>query len=263
MRDIQNKIALIIFISTIMTSWPSSICAAVIGKQAEVKNSPQGETTLLLNVGTGVEVLETVNDWAKIRFRVTNPAGTLDGDFIKPHSSLCIFVQDFKYTEKYPAFGKTLKTVKLEKFPMGPPTQKSGYVIGYTYKTNLTAPRVENAQKISNLKPGHYFRQEYVNFKNKTFDVGAAGEEHPVFCDVQVSKGKNIKFEAGNFIEFLNAFEVDGKGNIKGDTCFETFCIEKLTIEGSTKFSAFVSGVKQTFVLTENMKEFSSQKDDF
>ncbi len=249
-------------LAVFLLSWPATISAAVLANRSEVKNSPEGETMLVLNAGTGVEILGTLKNWSKIRFRVTNPNETVDGDFIKPNSKLYIFAQDFNWDKKYGSIGKTLKKVKIEIFPFRPSAKISGYIVGYINKNNLTTPIVEKVERLSKLKSGYYFRLDFVDFKTKTYDVGAAWDQHPVFCDFRVNDGQTVVFTGGAYREMLVEFTIDVKGNIKGETCFDTFCIEKFTIEGPKRFSAMVSGIKQTFVSTENMKEYSDKQDD-
>ena len=257
-----NLFAFASILAIFLLSLPDHISAAVLATRSEVKDSPEGETTLVLDRGTGVEILETIKDWTKIRFRVSNPKGTVADGFIKPNSNLYIFAQDFNWDKKYGSIGKTIKKVKIAIFPFQPSAKISGYIVGYVNKNNLTTPIVEKTERLSKLKSGYYFRSDFVDFKTKTYDVGAAWDQHPVFCDFQASDGQTVVFTGGDYREMLVEFTIDVKGNIKGETCFDTFCIEKFTIEGPKRFSIMVSGIKQTFVSTENMKEYSDKQND-
>lgn len=236
-----------------------TVHAEVVRGATEIMDMPNGIALLKLDNGVGVQVLETNGDWSKIRFRITNPSTTIDGDYIKTNVKLYIFAQDFNWTKKYKSFGKTLTKVKIDRFPMLPLTKTSGYISGYIKTANLTMPTLENYNRLTNLQPSYYFRLDLVDLKAKTYDTDAATEYSHVFCDFQVIKGERFEFVAGNYLEALVSFFIDMNGNISGDTCFDTFCIEKLTIEGPDMFSAIVSGIKQSFISTKNMKNYSTK----
>ncbi|HTF99771.1 MAG TPA: hypothetical protein VK654_04185, partial [Nitrospirota bacterium] len=253
----KKKIMNLLFLCTLLL--PIMGYAEVINGNCEIKGAPNGRTIFQLNTGVGVQVLEKDRDWSKIRFRITNPSNTVEGEFIKPNSKLHVFVQEFKWDNEYGIIGTTLEKVKLDLLPMGGPSTKvSGYVIGYAKSANLTVPIVENKDGLAKLKATSYYRLELVDTKKKTYDVGFGATYHPIYCDIKVTRDKGLHLRAGNFLDDLIEFDIDGKGNVSGPTCFDTFCIEKIVIEGLDRFSFMVSGIKQSFVSTENLTEYSA-----
>lgn len=258
-----------------------NLYAAVVIGPAEVKDSPGGEPLFSLNDGVGVQVLEASDQWTEIYFRTTNLEVAIENGRIKEDEEIHAYMMGFteaffkkmKEVEKetdvtgqavfvaaLDVIGRTLKSTPIEILPMGPPETKSGYVVGYIKSSLLRAPKVTNIDKLKGLEEAYYYRLDYVDLKAKTYDIDVGWNSYPIFCDFRVKReGNEFRFAAGNFREVLSIFSIDNKGNVTGDTCFDTFCIENITIETTGRFSINLGSFKQEFISTSGLSRSTAK----